>query len=92
MIYCTTVSKHYICPMWNIPVTIRGKYGFFDEKNPFLAKYISCECPIVANLTLPHDKQNKEYSLFRYCKCKHECLSNIPFKTQIDVSKDGYSQ
>ncbi len=91
MIYYTTVKKQHICPMWNISLTITAKYRFFDSENPYIAKYASCG-PIITNLKLPPDKRNKEYSLYLFCKCKNECLSNIQFKPQIDITKDGYSQ
>lgn len=92
MIYYTTVRKHYTCPMFDIPVTIIGKYRFYDNENPYLAKYVSCECPIIADFKLPPDKRNKDYSLYRFCKHENECLKNIPFKPQINVQQDGYSQ
>lgn len=88
----TTVGKLHTCPMWNISLTITGKYYFFDEDNPYIAKYVSCKCPILENLRRPVHEQNKEYSLFRFCKMEQECLHNIEFKAQIDIRKDGYSQ
>lgn len=92
MTYYTTVGKSYFCPMWKIKITITGNYYFFDEDNPYLAKYVSCKCPILENLKLPIHKQNKEYSLYRFCKMENECLHKISFKRQIDVREDGYSQ
>ena len=92
MIYYTTISKHYVCPVFDIPITIIGKYRFFDDNQPYLAKYVSCECPIVADLKLPPEKRNKKYSLYHFCKCEDECLANVSFKPQINVLKDGYSQ
>ncbi len=92
MVYYTTVGKYHFCPMWKVDLTITGKYYFFDEDKPYIAKYVSCTCPILENLKLPPQKQNKQYGLFRFCKMQKECLHSIEFKPEIDVSKDGYSQ
>jgi len=92
MVSYTTVGKQHICPMWNIKLTITGKYYFFDDNNPYIAKYVSCKCPILENLKLPTHKQSEEYSLFRFCKLEQECLNNVEFKPNIDIRKDGYSQ
>lgn len=92
MVSFTTVGKSHICPKWNISVTITGKYYFFDNSNPYIAKYVTCKCPILENIKLPIAERNKEYMLYHFCNMEQECLGNIPFSPQIDVRKDGYSQ
>ena len=78
--------------MWKISLTITAKYRFIDNKSPYKAKYVSCSCPILENLKLPVYKQNKNFSLFRFCKMEQECLNNIDFKLEIDTREDNYLQ
>ena len=81
----TIVHKKHYCPMWKIDVSIAGKYHYFDETNPYKARYINCKCPILENLKLPTHKQLKEYGLFKFCKLEQECLSSIEFAPEIDT-------
>lgn len=92
MINYTLIGKSHKCPMWGITVHLSAKYRFFDDDNPYIAKYAYCTCPIIENLKLPIHKQNKEFGLFRFCRMEQQCLHSVEFKPQIDVRKDGYSQ
>ena len=89
-IYYTLVSKKHHCPMWDIDLFITAKYRFFDNDNPYIAKYASCTCPIIENLKLPPHEQDKAYSLYRFCNKQTDCLHNIKFEPKIDTRKDNY--
>ena len=78
--------------MWNLELNITAKYRFFDKNNPYTAKLCSCSCPIIENLKLPIEKQEKEYGLYRFCNMQKNCLCSVNFETEIDVRKDFYSQ
>ena len=92
MSYYTEVGKKHHCPMWGINLTLIGKYHFYDEDNPHVARYMHCKCPIIENLKLPVHERNKAYSLFQFCNKEVECLLSADFKPKIDLRKDDYSQ
>ncbi len=73
MIYTTTVHKTVTCPKWNTEIQLCGKYHLPDNITPHPeATFMYATCPIVENLNLPSSKQDKKYSLYRFCD-KYPC-------------------
>ncbi|WP_337400169.1 hypothetical protein [Congzhengia sp.] len=90
MTYYTIVRKTHTCPKWNTDVRLEAKYYYFDEENPYSAKYVSCKCPIAENCKSTGKKKN--YAYHPYCGIEQECLATANFKPIIDILTDGYSQ
>jgi len=88
--YITTLTKQAVCPLWKEEISINGKYSFSENNdNPYEATFMYALCPILENLRLPKDKQNKDYEFFRYCNYD-QCKLLTDFKPSIDV-RNGYS-
>ncbi len=89
MMYYTTTGKTVLCPVWNVEVTLNGKYIFCDDSNPYIAKFSNATCPIVENSKLPLYKQDKSYKAMF---CHKQCELLYDFFPTIDTRKDSYSQ
>ena len=86
-VYYTLIYKSHHCPMWDIDVSIEGKYRFYDDEHPNIGKFVSCKCPVLENLKLPPIKQNVNYKIFRFCNMDSECLKSVNFPPTIDAHK-----
>lgn len=66
----TTISKTVKCPVYEINVTLSGKYYFSDNPdNPYEVHFSHATCPIIENAKLPIYEQKDEY---KYTKCTHQ--------------------
>lgn len=77
----TIISKTVICPIYNISITLSGKYRFTDNpNNEYELNFLHATCPIIENAKLPIYNQSEQY---KYMICTHpnkqcELLNDFP--------------
>lgn len=79
MIIYTTLANSGICPYWEIPVTIIGKYR---EQSDGTWSFYQAQCPIIENSKLPYSEQEPTIRGMRCPDC-YKCPLYTEFQSSV---------
>ena len=64
------------CPVWRVPVSVRGWYRLDNDGH---YRFLRAECPIIENSKLPLQEQPEEYRAM-FCRQPRDCTLYCGFQ------------